>query len=386
MLNAPNQVDFEFTLALNNSTGKYFIGQDVIEACGDLIRHVWYWRMPAKSLPRRSVSRVLGRLALIEVNARVALHSSWFVPPLVRCPRPMVFTDPREVILYEIKPCDVVVCHDMGPLTHSHLYGRKVRSTYEIAFKKIKQAKPILIFVSKCSMNNFVSLYGDDYRSMSVIYPGIREGIFSGNAEPFEVASQRYLLSVGSVGLRKNYLRTIEAFSRSKLVDEGFSYIICGGTEPGFDDVIEAAGSVPGVIIPGYVNDNQLRWLYRHASGFVLPSLLEGFGLPVAEAIYNGLVPLLTIGSAMHEVAGDSALLVDPLNSAEIAEGMLCLANMGQEERLSRLEALQKSCARFSRNSANSAWRSTLLQAIEDARLPWAGDNVPLEARSHISS
>jgi glycosyltransferase involved in cell wall biosynthesis len=386
MPNAPDQVDFEFTLALNNSTGKFFIGQDVIEACGDLIRNVWYWRVPAKSLPSRTIARVLGRLALLEVNARVELHSSWFVPPLVRYPRPMVFTDPREVILYELKPCDVVLCHDMGPLTHSHLYGRKVQSTYEIAFKKIKQAKPILVFVSKSSMSNFVSLFGDDYRSMSVIYPGIREGIFRGNIEPFEDCPKRFLLSVGSVGSRKNYLRTIEAFSRSRLVEEGFSYIICGGTEPGFDAVVGAASKVPGVIMPGYVNDNQLRWLYRHASGFVLPSLLEGFGLPVAEAIYNGLVPLLTTGSAMHEVAGDSALLVDPLNSAAIAEGMQCLANMGHEERQSRLEALQKSCARFSRNSANSAWRSILLQAIEDARLQWARDHVPLEARSPISS
>jgi glycosyltransferase involved in cell wall biosynthesis len=386
MLKAPDQVDFEFTLALNNNTGKFFIGHDAIEACDDLIRHVWYWRVPAKSPPPRNVAKVLGRLALLEVNFRVESRSSRFRPPLMRNSRPLVFTDPREVILYELKRCDVVVCHDMGPITHSHLYHPVVRSTYETAFKKIKEAKLILIFVSKSSMANFVALYGDDYCLMNVIYPAVREGITYGTEEPIEAAPEHFLLTVGSIGSRKNQLRSIEAFAQSKLADDGFFYVICGGREPGFDAVIEAASKVPAVILLGYVNDSQLRWLYARASGFILPSLLEGFGLPAAEAVYNGLVPLLSRGSALHEVAGDSALLVDPLNTVEIADGMRRLANMEQAELQARLVALQKSCARFSRSSANAAWRSTLLQALDVARLGSLREDVPLEARSPVNS
>jgi hypothetical protein len=90
-----------------------------------------------------------------------------------------------------------------------------------------------------------------------------------------------------------------------------------------------------------------------------LPSLLEGFGLPSAEAISRGVVPLLGRGATLHEVAGDSAILVDPLNMDEIADGVRLLAHMGHEERQARLSELRQSIARFSRNFAVAAWRST---------------------------
>ena len=356
-------VDFEFTLALSTATGKFFVCREAIEACNDLIGAVWYWRVPMKTRPPRGVGKVLGRLALLELNFRLESRASRFLS-LMRNERPLVFTDPREVIMYELKRCDVVVCHDVGPVTHAHLYHPLVRFTYATAFKKISEAKPLLVFVSESSMANFVALYGDDYAAMTLIYPALRDGIEGGPEEPIEAAPQRFLLTVGSVGSRKNQLRSIAAFAQSKLADEGYSYVICGGPEPGFAAVAEAAGKTAAVILPGYVNDNQLRWLYAHASGFVLPSLLEGFGLPAAEAISRGLVPLLSRGGALHEVAGDSALLVDPLNMDAIADGMRRLAAMGQVERQARLSALRKNIARFSRNSAAAAWRSTLQQAL----------------------
>jgi glycosyltransferase involved in cell wall biosynthesis len=356
-------VDFEFTLALNNATGKYFVCRDVIEGCGDLIEKVWYWRLPMKQLPARTLARVLGRLAVLEINFRLKLRSSAHLP-LIHNSRPLVFSDPREVILYALKSRDVVLCHDMGPLTHPELYHPSVKRTYETAFEKIRKAKPLLVFVSECSLKNFVTLYGDDYPFMKLIYPALRMGIDSGEEEPIAAAPRRFLLTVGSVGSRKNHLRSLEAFALSGLTELGYHYVICGGPEPGFDTVVESAGKAPAVILSGYVNDSELRWLYAHASGFVLPSLLEGFGLPAAEAIARDLVPLVSRGGALHEIAGDSAILVDPLNVNEIANGMRQLALMGQEERQSRLVELRRSFARFSRQSAVEAWRATLQQAL----------------------
>lgn len=369
MLKVPAQVDFEFTLALNNATGKYFFCKDMMAACGDLIRQVWYWRVPMRGHePRGLLARVLGRFALIEVNFRVTSRLSSLLP-LLRTSRPLVFSDPREVILYELKSCDVVLCHDMGPITHPDLYHPMVKPTYEAVFRKIQAIKPLLVFVSESSKAGFSALYGDDYPSMTVIYPALRGGMASrGPEEPIPAAPQRFLLSVGSVGSRKNQLRSIEAFARSKLAEEGFFYVICGGPEPGYEAVAEAAAKMPSVILTGYINDRQLRWLYAHADGFVLPSLLEGFGLPAAEAISHGLVPLLSRGGALHEVAGDQALLVDPLNADEIAAGMRQLAHMGQPEKQKRLLMLQKSIARFSQSSANASWRVILQQALMAAR------------------
>src|SRR3984893_18398482 len=264
------RVDFEFTLALNNATGKYFLCQDVIEGCGDFIEKIWYWRLPMKQLPARTMARVLGRLAVLEISCRLKSRASAHLP-LMRNPRPLVFSDPREVILYELESRDVVLCHDMGPVTHPELYHPSVKPTHETAVEKIRRAKPLLVFVSECSLQNFVALYGDDYPSMRLIYPALRMGIDSGEEEPIAAAPQRFLLTVGSVGSRKNHLRSLEAFALSGLVELGYHYVICGGPEPGFDAVAEAASKMPAVILTGYVSDRELRWLYAHASGFVLP-------------------------------------------------------------------------------------------------------------------
>jgi glycosyltransferase involved in cell wall biosynthesis len=112
------------------------------------------------------------------------------------------------------------------------------------------------------------------------------------------------------------------------------------------------------------VNDDQLRWLYKKAQGFILPSLLEGFGLPAAEAINYDLVPVLSSGGALEEVAGSAAVFVNPLDVADIAAGMRKIAAMTGEERARRLSQLQLSVTRFSLEKAVAAWRWALMRAI----------------------
>src|SRR5712664_112461 len=92
-------LDCEFTLALNNRTGKYFFCKDMIDASRDLIRNCYYWRVPLKNLPPKTIARVLGRLARIEVDLRVRSYLSHIGLAPISHPRPMVFTDPRECVL-----------------------------------------------------------------------------------------------------------------------------------------------------------------------------------------------------------------------------------------------------------------------------------------------
>jgi glycosyltransferase involved in cell wall biosynthesis len=275
----------------------------------------------------------------------------------------MVFTDPRECVLYRMKPRDVVLCHDMGPLTHPHLYSPGVGKLYALAFDTIKAAKPFMLFVSEASRSDFVRICGNDFPLMRVVYPPIRTGMERGNERAVRGIPAKFFLTVGSIGARKNQVRSIEAFDASGLANEGYAYVICGGPEPGAEQVIKLAQETAGVIVPGYVNDEELRWLYKNAKGFVLPSLLEGFGLPAAEAIDYGLVPLLGRGGALQEVAGDAAVYVDPLDVADISAGMRSLAGLGDEERNIRVAGLRHSIKRFSLESAVAAWRSALILA-----------------------
>jgi glycosyltransferase involved in cell wall biosynthesis len=360
-------LDCEFTLALNNRTGKYFFCKDLIEASRDLIRACYYWRLPFADLPHRYLARVLGRFARIEVDMRVRSPSSYrFLPPLSRS-RPMVFTDPRECVLYRMKPQDVVLCHDMGPLTHPELYSPQVEQLYAAAFARIKAARPLMLFVSDASRREFSRLCGSDYPLMDVVHPPLRSGIASGAERAVQNVPEKFFLTVGAIGARKNQVRSIEAFKASGLADAGYAYVICGGPEPGAENVVSLARDTAGVILTGYVDDEQLRWLYKNAAGFVLPSLLEGFGLPAAEAIDYGLVPLLSGGGALQEVAGDAAIYVDPLDVDAISAGMRSIASLSDEERVARLIRLRQSITRFSLENAIATWRSALLLAARSS-------------------
>ncbi|WP_234832312.1 glycosyltransferase [Rhodopseudomonas palustris] len=356
-------VDCDFTLALNNRTGKFFFCGDLIAGSKDLIRNVYYWRLGFDQIPTGLIARILGRLAVVEIDLRVR-HPRTLPTFLSRRDRvPIVFTDPREVLIHDLRETDIILCHDVGPLTHPTFYADGVEQIYRAAFDRIAEAKPHLLFASESSCEEFKLLYGDDFPYLGVLYPPIRFGAGSSDQQPVTSIPGKFFLSVGSLGTRKNQLRAIEAFGRSGLVEKGYRYVICGGPEPGAEHVIAAADQTPGVLIPGYVNDPQLRWLYSHAEGFILPSLLEGFGLPAAEAIHYGVIPLLSRGGALEEVAGPSAILVDPLDVDAIVQGMHQIAVMSEGEKTQRLDQMRTSIARFSTEDALGVWRSVLSRA-----------------------
>jgi len=359
------RVDCEFTLALNNRTGKYFFCKDMIDASKDLIRHQYYWRLPLQSLPSQTISRVLGRLARIEVDMRVRRPLSYSMLPPISHRLPMIFTDPRECVLYSMKSFDVVLCHDLGPIKYPEFYSKGVRDIYALAFERIKTAKPLMLFVSEATRRDFVDLYGGDFPLLRVIHIPLRGGIALDDQRPVNGIPDKFFLTVGSIGSRKNQARSIEAFEASGLARQGYGYVICGGPEPGAEEVFAAAKATPGVILPGYVNDAELRWLYKNARGFVLASLLEGFGLPAAEAIAYGLVPLLSAGGALQEVAGEGAIYIEPHDIDAMAGAMRHLATMSDSERSDRLAKLAGSIRRFSPEAAIAGWRSALTQAAQ---------------------
>ena len=359
-----NKCICEFTLALNNATGKYFFCLDMIKASSDLFSAVYYWRFPFKKKPPRLVSRVLGRLALIETKIRLAFPRSFYLLPLISRRDPVLFTDPRETVLYKLKSSDIVLCHDLGPITHVELYSAGVRPLYMRAFEQIEQVKPLMLFISDASRSAFIHKYGNDYPLMEVVYPPIREGIDKASSKPMNGILGKFFLTVGSIGARKNQFKAIKAFALSGLAQEGFSYVLSGGEEPGSEEVLALARNTRGLILTGYVSDPELRWLYANASGFVLPSLLEGFGLPAAEAILWGLIPLIGRTGALHEVAGDGAVLVDPTDVADIARGMRELADIQDAEREERLRLLRRNIDDFSLEAALSTWRGAIMKAL----------------------
>lgn len=136
-----------------------------------------------------------------------------------------------------------------------------------------------------------------------------------------------YFLAVGDVRPRKNLLRVIQAFEMVQERLPNARLVIVGQDMHRSDEIARAAANVPGIVRLGYVDDEQLDALYAGASALVFPSLYEGFGLPILEAMARGTPVITSDVSSMPEVAGQAALLVNPYDPAAIANAMASVAS-----------------------------------------------------------
>ncbi|WP_444931463.1 glycosyltransferase family 4 protein [Microbulbifer sp. SSSA002] len=150
-----------------------------------------------------------------------------------------------------------------------------------------------------------------------------------------------YFLFVGTLEPRKNLRRLLEAYCQyTMLVEEALPLKLCGGKGWGgvkVEEVIEELGLGGRVEVLGYVDDSQLPALYNNARALLIPSLYEGFGLPIVEAFSQGTPVLTSNSGAMQEVAGEAALLVDPLDVEGMAKALVRLTSD-----CSLVESLQK--------------------------------------------
>src|SRR5262249_39827656 len=197
---------------------------------------------------------------------------------------PTLFFDPLYVLRTSLRREDIVLCHDVGPLTHPELFDPGTTELYRSAYARIAAIGPGMVFVSEASRAAFQTLIGGNVRFQHVIQLYVRKPLAVGTLEAPAGIRPPFLLTVAGVERRKNHRRITEAFATSGLREQGYSYVFCGPRGNSAAEIAALVARAPGVHALGYLADAQLRWLYRNASGFVLPSLLEGFGLPALEA------------------------------------------------------------------------------------------------------
>jgi len=150
-----------------------------------------------------------------------------------------------------------------------------------------------------------------------------------------------YFLFVGTLEKRKNVFRLLEAFALARKRGVKAELRLAGRPGEGGGEITRRAAQpdlASCVKLLGPVGDAALRELYRGASALLYPSLDEGFGLPILEAMQAGVPVLTSKVAAMPEVAGDAALLVDPSDTEELATGIVALdADAGLRNRLATL-------------------------------------------------
>ena len=150
------------------------------------------------------------------------------------------------------------------------------------------------------------------------------------------------ILFVGALQRRKNIVRLVEAFEATA---PGWKLVLAGSLGFGAEEIlarIERSPRKADIQTPGYVPDAALEELFQSASVFAFPSLDEGFGMPVLDAMASGVPVLTSNASALREVSGDAALLVDPSNVESVATGLRRLT----EDQNLRAELIRKGLER----------------------------------------
>ena len=177
--------------------------------------------------------------------------------------------------------------------------------------------------------NDLIELCGAAEERITVVPHGVDEEFFEATPAQREVARakydlpDRYVLFVGSVEPRKNLLGLIEAYSSlPQKTQREFPLVIVGASGWKNETIQDAIGKNSNVRLAGYVSRELLPALYEGCSLFVFPSLYEGFGMPVLEAMAAGAPIVTSSTSALPEVVGDTAILIDPEDIDDLAEAI----------------------------------------------------------------
>jgi glycosyltransferase involved in cell wall biosynthesis len=224
-----------------------------------------------------------------------------------------------------------------------------------------------VITVSEFSKREMVELYGADPAKLGVIYNGVdpRFGAGAGGGKASAALlmklglPQRYALYVGALEEKKNIPRLLTAWRLVSARVPGVKLVLAGGQggkEFDAQAAVEAADVKSAVALVGYVPDDVLPAAMARAELFVYPSLYEGFGLPVLEAMASGVPVVTSRTSSLGEVAADAARLVDPENVEELAGAM---AEVLTDRKLAR-ELVRKGKARAVEFTPERCARETL--------------------------
>lgn len=184
-----------------------------------------------------------------------------------------------------------------------------------------------IITISNSSKDDIIKEYGVPEAKVEVVYPGIKQEARIMNQESRKTNIEEkygiknpYILFVGTLQPRKNIVRLVEAFSRLK--EENLKLVVIGRRGWKFEEILEAPkkfGVEGSVCFLENVGDEDLPEFYKNAELFVLPSLYEGFGLPILEAMKCGCPVATSNVSSLPEAGGDAAIYFDPENVEEIA-------------------------------------------------------------------
>lgn len=259
----------------------------------------------------------------------------------------------------------IITIHDLLPLIYpSGRYHQYFYYKY-ILPKIIKKAEKI-ITISENTKNDIIKYYGTDSEKVIVIYngydkPKLIDKEYSVKYIENKYKVKDYLLMIGIHYRYKNLHNVIIAYSKIR-TDINKKLVIVGNynTKYGFElkKLVNELNLNKYVIFTGYIDEEDKNFMYQAANLFIYPSLYEGFGLPILEAMANGTPVICSNTSSLPEVAGNAALLFNPNSIDDIERCILLLT----DEKDASTEALIR---KGYENIKRFSWENTVLKIKE---------------------
>lgn len=294
-----------------------------------------------------------------------ALWKHFRLPAALRRDRVDVFHSMTSTLPVYVPGRKVVTFCDIFQETHPEFVPVKTRLLMTRLYKNAARRADKIIAISNSTKNDLIKYYGISPDKVSVIYPGLNRYCHpnSDSAAVKAVMEKHgitgpYVLHVGALAEWRNVTRLIEAYQIAENAVPGLRLALIGRPVWGYDlDAVLAARGLSDRVIPiDYLSNEDLSAFYSGAGVLAIPSLAEGFGLPVIEAMACGAPVVASNISVLPETAGGAALLVDPFDPEEIAAAIVRLLT-DRDLRKSLIEKGYKRASQFTwgRTGADTA-------------------------------
>jgi glycosyltransferase involved in cell wall biosynthesis len=241
-------------------------------------------------------------------------HSQYTIPPFAKCKM-------------------VTTIHDLAFAHFPEFFPLSQKLWFKTFMLSSARRADHIITVSEHSKQDIVQTYGIPADKITVTYCSVgKEFSPQGKDRAIEESARRYgiegdfILYVGRLQARKNLCRLVDAFAQIRKAGSRHKLLLVGKPDFMFQALssrIQDLGLQETVLMPGYVPTEDLPSLYSAADVFVYPSIYEGFGLPVLEAMACGVPVITSRGSSLEEVAGGAALIIDPFDERSIANALM---------------------------------------------------------------
>ncbi|MFA7314827.1 MAG: glycosyltransferase family 1 protein [Candidatus Magasanikbacteria bacterium] len=226
----------------------------------------------------------------------------------------------------------ILTIHDLSFEFLPKCFSRKMLLWHKLIKPQTQSHYAHLVLVpSQNTKDDLVDIYHLNPNSIKVLYPGISKTFlnFLKNNIDAEFLQKKYnlpkkfILFLGTLEPRKNILGLVEAYRKSNLIKKHIHLVIAGSRGWKYDKIISTIDKTRGVNYIGYVDAEDKPALYKMSDLFVYPSLYEGFGFPVLEAISSGISVITSNRSSLPEiVSGHKVTLVNPHNTMELKNAM----------------------------------------------------------------